>query len=77
MKTKSTIFIGRLVSLCSIMLAFVLVLPIISFSQSPGNPVSISVNHQVNPAATTDGRQVLLLPGRINEMENMKFLRKE
>lgn len=32
-----------------------LLVPFSVFSQSTGNPVSIAVNHQVNPAATTDG----------------------
>ena len=30
-------------------------LPLLSFAQSPGNPVSIAGNHQTNPAMTTDG----------------------
>jgi hypothetical protein len=32
-----------------------LILPLTAFSQWQGNPVSIAVNHQVNPMMTTDG----------------------
>lgn len=55
MNTKPTNFTGRLVCLCSVMLALALIVPITTFSQSPGNPVSIAGNHQTNPAMTTDG----------------------
>lgn len=33
----------------------VLLLPLLTHSQSPGNPVSIAGNNQTNPAVTTDG----------------------
>lgn len=39
----------------SMLLVIALIIPFTAFSQSPGNPVSIAVNHQVNPMMTTDG----------------------
>lgn len=47
---KSTI-----VSLKTIILMLALMLPITTFSQSTGNPVSIAANNQTVPAMTTDG----------------------
>jgi hypothetical protein len=58
MKTKSTNplnFIGRLAALYGVMLVAVLIVPITTFSQWQGNPVSTAVNNQINPMMTTDG----------------------
>ena len=58
MKTKSTNpinFIGQLVRLYSVILAVALIVPITTFSQWQGNPVSTAVNNQVCPMITTDG----------------------
>jgi predicted lipoprotein with Yx(FWY)xxD motif len=58
MKTKSEIpinFIGRLVRLFIVILAIALIVPITTYSQFQGNPVSTAVNNQVNPVMTTDG----------------------
>ncbi len=58
MNTKSTNQI-KLISLWLRMFGIIVMLsvfvPVITFSQSPGNPVSIAGNHQTNPAMTTDG----------------------
>ncbi len=50
-----TNFITKSVRVLCVFLIVALIIPITTFSQSPGNPVSIAVNHQVNPTATTDG----------------------
>jgi predicted lipoprotein with Yx(FWY)xxD motif len=58
MKIKSTNpinFIGRLARLFGVILTLALIVPIITFSQSPGNPVSTAVNNQISPMMTTDG----------------------
>lgn len=55
MKTKSINFIGRLARLYGVMFALTLIVPIVTFSQWQGNPVSTAVNNQINPMMTTDG----------------------
>jgi hypothetical protein len=42
-------------NLVYVMFIIAILTPVLSFSQSPGNPVSIAGNHQTNPAMTTDG----------------------
>ena len=54
MNTTRTNYIWRLVRICGIMLVLVLLVPITTFSQFQGYPVSIAVNNQVNPVMTTD-----------------------
>lgn len=53
--TKSTNLIPRFARFFCIMLAMVTIVPITTFSQWQGNPVSISINDQVSPMMTTDG----------------------
>jgi type IX secretion system substrate protein len=57
MKTQTTNLksTSRWVCFLSILLGIALIMPVTVFSQSPGNPVSIAVNHQINPKMTTDG----------------------
>jgi len=58
MKIRTTILIStasRWVCFFSILLVIALFMPFKAFSQSPGNPVSIAVNNQINPMMTTDG----------------------
>jgi len=47
--------LGRLARLFGVILTLALIAPVITFSQSPGNPVSTAVNNQINPMMTTAG----------------------
>jgi hypothetical protein len=58
MNTKSTNpinFMNRLARLFGVILTLTLIVPVITFSQWQGNPVSTEVNDQINPMMTTDG----------------------
>jgi predicted lipoprotein with Yx(FWY)xxD motif len=58
MKTKYTnskILIKQLTGLLGFLLMLVMIFPSVTFTQSSGNPVSIALNDQINPAAVTDG----------------------
>ncbi len=58
MKTKLTNpinFLGRLARLYGVMMVAALIVPITTFSQWQGNPVSTAINNQINPMVTTDG----------------------
>jgi hypothetical protein len=55
MKKNSTNFIGSIVRLIGLILVAALIVPVTTFSQFQGNPVSTAVNNQVNPMMTTDG----------------------
>jgi predicted lipoprotein with Yx(FWY)xxD motif len=47
--------ISRLTALLIVMLTVALIMPVTTFSQWQGNPVSVAVNDQINPMITTDG----------------------
>ncbi len=58
MKTKSTNsinFKGRLGRIFTWVFVFALIVPLTTFSQWQGNPVSTAGNNQINPMMTTDG----------------------
>ena len=53
--TNLTSITSRWARFFSILLVIALIMPFTAFSQSPGNPVSTSVNNQISPMITTDG----------------------
>ncbi len=53
--TNSINFIGRLRRLFAVGFAVALIVPVTTFSQWQGNPVSIAVNDQIEPMMITDG----------------------
>jgi predicted lipoprotein with Yx(FWY)xxD motif len=55
MKSKSTNFKKRLKRLLTWVFVFALIVPLTTFSQWQGNPVSTAGNNQINPMMTTDG----------------------
>ncbi len=55
MNTNSINFIWRAALLFAVIFAFTAIVPVVTFSQWQGNPVTTAVNDQIDPMMTTDG----------------------